>query len=105
MLVGDLRALDEASPSARLAAGEGRSGRDLLDLLSRIRAADPEEPFWRGVREMNADDGGLTVTFHEGIDPGLVRSGPQEVACHLFDTRALAAAEEAKRRASVEALG
>jgi peptide/nickel transport system ATP-binding protein len=104
-LVGDLDTLNEPSSRARLDAGTGHSGSDLLGLLDRIRAADPEEPFWRGVREMNADDRGLTVTFHEAIDPGLVPSGPQEVACHLFDPRALAAAEEAKRRASVEAVG
>jgi peptide/nickel transport system ATP-binding protein len=69
-----------------------------LGLLDRIRDADPEEPFWRGVREMRADDHGATVTFHDGIDPGLVQEGPQQVACHLHDPQALAAAEEAKRR-------
>jgi oligopeptide/dipeptide ABC transporter ATP-binding protein len=101
-LVGDLSALDEPSPLARLAAGTGHSGAELLDLLDRIRAGDPEEPFWRGVREVNADDRGVTVTFHKGIDPGLVPAAPQEVACHLYDPQALAEAEAAKNLTAVE---
>ena len=95
-LVGDLESLDEPTSSARLTAGTGHSGSELLDLLDRIRAADPQEPFWRGVRSMTADDDGVTVAFHEGIDPRLVPDGPQEVACHLFDPHALAAADEAR---------
>ena len=97
-LVGDLDTLNEPSSRARLNAGTGHSGSDLLGLLDRIRDADPEEPFWRGVREMTADDQGVTVHFHDGIDPALVPDAPQDVACHLYDPHALAAAEEAKSR-------
>lgn len=101
-IVGDLDTLDEPSSSARLEAGSGHSGRELLDLLTRIRVADPQEPFWRGVRELTPDDRGVTVRFHDGIDPGLVPDGRQEVACLLYDPQALVTAEGAsgERRAS-----
>ena len=91
-IVGDLDSLDQPSSSARLEAGSGHSGRELLELLTRIRVADPQEPFWRGVREMTPDDRGVTVRFHDGIDPGLVPDGRQEVACLLYDPQTLATA-------------
>ncbi|MGH2723442.1 MAG: ABC transporter ATP-binding protein [Actinomycetota bacterium] len=99
ILVGDLEALDQPSPTGRLPAGAGRSGAEALELLNRIREEDPDEQFWSGVRRMHADDHAVSVEFQEAIDPELVPAGEVEVACHLYDQRALDAAERAREHA------
>ena len=96
-LVGDLEALDAPSLTGRLPAGAGRSGADALELLNRIREEDPDEQFWSGVRRMHADDHAVSVEFQEAIDPELVSAGEVEVACHLYDQRALDAAERVRQ--------
>ena len=83
-VVGDLDALDEPRTSVLLPAGEGRSGSDVAELLERIRAEDPDEPFWRGVDALETREHGVEVTFHEGTDPRLRRSGGVDVACVLY---------------------
>jgi peptide/nickel transport system ATP-binding protein len=56
----------------------------MLAVLTRVRAADPEEPFWKGVQSMRADAGGVEIQWHEWREPKLVPSGPVEVECHLY---------------------
>jgi oligopeptide/dipeptide ABC transporter ATP-binding protein len=80
-LFGDLESLQE-SPDERLRVpGQGEA---MLAVLGRVRAADPEEPFWKGVQLMHADAGGVEIQWHEWREPRLVPSGPVEVECHLY---------------------
>jgi len=93
---------DPADPKrSRRGCPRGRDGREQtnLGLLNGIQNEEPDESFWTGVRAMDGD-GGATVAFNEPIDPELVRAGRVEVACHLYDERALEGAERA--RASAE---
>ncbi|MDQ4007434.1 MAG: ABC transporter ATP-binding protein [Actinomycetota bacterium] len=83
-IVGDLDALDAPEHHATVPAGSGRSGEDVAAMLERIRTEDPEEPLWKGVREMRAGDHGADVDFYDGEDPALRRAGGVEVACHLY---------------------
>lgn len=95
-LVGDLDTLDSPALEARLEAGRERTGTDLLHWLNQIEAQDPAEPFWTGVAARQADDTGVSVAFHDPIDPRLVPAGDVEVACHLYDKVALDAAAKAE---------
>ena len=97
---GDLGVLDAQGSKARLKAGRGRSGSDLLSLLERVRAEDPGEPFWTGVRSMEAGDGYVDVQWHEPVAPRPLPEGEVTVECHLYDEDALA---EAERRRLEEA--
>jgi peptide/nickel transport system ATP-binding protein len=83
-LFGDLDALDQAAPEVRLRAPGGRSADDMLALLERIRAEAPDEPFWKGVRRLEAVDGRLELDFNEPQEPQLVHSGDVDVECHLY---------------------
>ncbi len=65
----------------------------MVELLERMRTEDPDEPMWRGVRQITAADGGAEVHFHEPIEPRLLPSGDVQVECHLHDPEALAEAE------------
>lgn len=91
-LVGDLGAFDRAAYEIELPAG--RSAEELVEFLEKVRAEEPDEPFWKGVRGAETINGYVRVTFHEGIDPPLLPEGRVEVACHLFDPDALGRAEE-----------
>lgn len=97
-LVGDLEVLEEASQHAQLPAGAGGDGQALVRLVQKLRARDPDDPFWKGVRSVEAGQEGATVQFHPAVDPRLLPSGRVEVACHLYDGEALRQAEEARRR-------
>jgi len=94
-IVGDLEQMEEASPIARVAAGRGRSGRDVLEFLERVRGDDPTEPLWSGVRSMGADGDHAVVEFHDPIDPALLPHAGVQIACHLYD-------EDVKGRAASE---
>jgi oligopeptide/dipeptide ABC transporter ATP-binding protein len=83
-IMGDLDVLDVPGHTARLAAGSGRSGRDVAELLERIEAEVPDEPFWKGVAGRSVDDRGVTLTFHDGVDPILAPVDRAEVACLLY---------------------
>ena len=83
-LVGDLGALDRSSAEVRLPASRGRSANEMAALLERIRGEAPDEPFWRGVRRIEAVDGRLELDFHEPEAPLLAPSGEVEVECHLY---------------------
>jgi peptide/nickel transport system ATP-binding protein len=65
-------------------------------LLDDIKSADPNEPFWRGVRSVEPEPGGVRLDFNEPVDPALRDIGSVRVACHLHDPRfaALAAPVE-----------
>jgi oligopeptide/dipeptide ABC transporter ATP-binding protein len=90
--VGDLDVLERDALQIRL-----RGGEELLAVLERIRAEDPDEPFWSGVRRLAAADGHVEIEWWEPVDPRLLPTGPVEVECHLYDEEALA---EAERRRS-----
>jgi oligopeptide/dipeptide ABC transporter ATP-binding protein len=82
--VGSLEALDRASDVTQVPAGAG-GGTALLKMLEEMRAADPTEPFWKGVHSMRADESSVTVDFREGPEPRLVAADRVQVACHLYD--------------------
>ncbi|HET6560750.1 MAG TPA: ABC transporter ATP-binding protein [Marmoricola sp.] len=80
-LVGELDALDTPGKTATL--GTARTAVEVRALLDSIRAEDPEEPLWRGVKDVSEGPQGVTVTFHGGVDPALRLAGGVEVACIL----------------------
>jgi oligopeptide/dipeptide ABC transporter ATP-binding protein len=85
-LFGDLDALAKAAADSivRLPAQGGATGGDLHAILERVRKADPEEPFWKGVKRMTPDADGVEIEWNDGQEPRLVRSGSVEVECHLY---------------------
>ncbi len=93
-LVGDLDTLDAPTHSARLDAGRGHTGTELAEVLDRARSEDADEPLWRGVVDLTADDRGVTVEFEPGSDPILTQVGAVRVACHLHDDNAERAREQ-----------
>jgi peptide/nickel transport system ATP-binding protein len=94
-LIGDLRVLDEPSTRPRLGAHGGAT----LPLLDTMREESGDEPFWKGVRRMVADDGHVAIEMHEPVEPRLLPEGDVQVECHLYDEDALAEAE--RRRSEV----
>ena len=88
-IVGDLDSLDEPGETGRLRAGDGHTGRQVLELLERLRADAPDDPFWKGVAGIEALADEAVVRFHAGLEPRDVRSGATLVKCHLHDERAL----------------
>jgi peptide/nickel transport system ATP-binding protein len=99
--IGGLELLDTPSTTFRVAAGAGRSGGDVVALLESIRAADPEEPLWRGVRGIRAEAGHAEVELFDPIAPRLLDVGKSQVECHLYDPDALG--EAAERKATQDA--
>jgi peptide/nickel transport system ATP-binding protein len=95
-LFGDLGALDQPSPEVRLRASGGHGAEEMLALLERVRAEAPDEPFWRGVRRLEAVDGQLELDFHEPQTPQLVSAGGVDVECHLFGGYGMSAASVAQ---------
>jgi peptide/nickel transport system ATP-binding protein len=87
-IIGDLGALDRPSPQVRLPSPRGRRPEEVVALLERIRAEDPEEPFWRGVERLEASDTHVSLDFHEPREPRLEPVGDAEVSCHLYDASA-----------------
>jgi peptide/nickel transport system ATP-binding protein len=84
-LFGDLDSLAAANGTrVRVPARGDATGDDLLAILERVRASDPDEPFWTGVREMHPDTDALEIEWNEFREPRLVPSGPVEVECHLY---------------------
>jgi oligopeptide/dipeptide ABC transporter ATP-binding protein len=93
-IVGDLDDLDQPATTAYLKAGEGRTGGEVLELLERVRADTPDDPFWKGVAGIDAEAGHVEVRFHDGLEPRDVRAGEATVQCHLHDPEALERARE-----------
>lgn len=84
-LVARLDRVGAGEERVRLRAPVGRSGSELEELFRSMRADDPDDPLWRGVRDIASDGDGVVVTFRPGIDPALGPAGGVEVACHLHD--------------------
>ncbi|MFL5914695.1 MAG: ABC transporter ATP-binding protein [Gaiellaceae bacterium] len=87
-IIGDLDGLDSPSPVVRLAASRGRQPQEVVALLERIRAEDPQEPFWRGVDRLEATGTHVVLDFKPPQDPRLEPVGTVNVACHLYDSEA-----------------
>jgi oligopeptide/dipeptide ABC transporter ATP-binding protein len=83
-IVGDLDVLDRPSTEVRLAASHGRQPQEVVALLDRIRAEDPEEPFWRGVNRLEASGSHVALDFQLPQDPRLQPADDVSVACHLY---------------------
>jgi oligopeptide/dipeptide ABC transporter ATP-binding protein len=84
-LFGDLDSLAASNGVAvRVPARAGATGGDLLAILERARADDPDDPFWKGVRAIHPGADALEIEWNEPREPRLVRSGPVEVECHLY---------------------
>ena len=80
---------------ATLPAAHGHSDEDALRVLEELRAAAPEDPFWKGVAEVQPDASGARVRFHEPRVPRELDVDGVRVECHLHDPEALAAARAA----------
>ena len=65
-------------------AGSGKDPGELLAMLERIRAEEPDEPLWKGVKAMTAEAHGVRVTFEPGIDPPLYETDGSRAACLLY---------------------
>ena len=99
-VIGDLDLLDDPRPEARVSAAGGCSGAEVRDVLERLRADAPEDPFWTGVREIETGPQEVVVHFHEPLVPREVMAGQAQVLCHLHDPDALARAEQLRAGAS-----
>ena len=91
-LVGDLDVLGKPATRARVPVPRDGEPGALLAMLEGARAESPDEPFWSGVESLTTVDGGVEVTWQDPIEPHLRRVGDVEVACHLHDPEARAAA-------------
>jgi peptide/nickel transport system ATP-binding protein len=87
-VIGGLDGLDAPSALALLPCASGRRPTEVAALLEEHRAANPDDPFWKGVVATEERRAGVAVRFHEGVDPVLGPVGddtpPVEVACHLY---------------------
>jgi oligopeptide/dipeptide ABC transporter ATP-binding protein len=95
-VIASLESLDEPAMSAVLEPASGHSPREILEVIHRLRADAPDDPFWKGVAEVAERGGAVTIRFHDGLDPRDVESGHSRLQCHLYDPDALAAAEAAR---------
>ncbi len=77
---GDLSALDRSATTIRLPS----AGADALQVLEAMRAEDPAEPFWTGVRVMREIGAALEIEWHDAQEPKLRPVGDVSVECHLF---------------------
>jgi peptide/nickel transport system ATP-binding protein len=89
-IVGDLDDLDKATTAAVVPAGSGHRGEDVAALIDKIKGEQPDDPLWKGVREIRPESGGVAVDFREDyVDPSLYDApGGVSVACllHAPDT-------------------
>jgi peptide/nickel transport system ATP-binding protein len=95
--IGDLASLDEPGLEARVEAAGGFDGADVREILDRLGAEAPGDPFWKGVRDVETGSGEVIVRFHEPLEPREVEAGRARVLCHLHDEAALARARELAR--------
>jgi oligopeptide/dipeptide ABC transporter ATP-binding protein len=96
-LVGDLDALDAPTTDCVLPAGAGRPGEDAVEVLERMRAGAPDDPFWKGVAAIEVEPTGARVRFNEYLDPRDVEADGIRVQCHLHDPEAMRRAEALRR--------
>jgi oligopeptide/dipeptide ABC transporter ATP-binding protein len=97
--IGDLDLLDEPGAEARLVAATGHDGEEVREIVDRLRQDAPDDPFWKGVREVETRPGEVAVHFHEPLEPREVAADRARVLCHLHDPEALAQAEPLRRSA------
>ena len=95
-VIEDLSVLDAPATSARLPARSGASGAEVLGIVEAMRAENPEDPFWRGLRRVEAGDGHVDVEWNDPVEPRPLPVGDSLVECHLYDEEALAQAEAAR---------
>jgi oligopeptide/dipeptide ABC transporter ATP-binding protein len=84
-LAASVDKVGEGAEQVRLTPPTGRSGVDLKALFDAMRDDQPDDPLWKGVREVATDGNAVVVEFRPGIDPALLRTDHVEVACHLHD--------------------
>ena len=65
-----------------------------------MRAEEPDARIWKGVREIEAVQGGARVQFHEGLEPRRLSANGVEVECHLYDEERRCGARRNTRRKS-----
>lgn len=83
-MIANLDELERPGHRARLEPRGAYSADDLLDLVRRVRDADPDEPLWRGVTRMEVSGSAVEIDFEPGADPSLRPADGVEVACHLY---------------------
>jgi peptide/nickel transport system ATP-binding protein len=84
-LIGKADSLERAGVRAHLPAGTGHTGQDVAGFLDAIRADNPREPLWSGVRDVRREETGVTVDFRDDfVDPPLYQVGEQQVACLAY---------------------
>jgi len=83
-IVGDLDVLSTPATSVKLPTRGGAKGADLLHILEHVRASDPGEPFWKGLRHMHAGEDFVEIEWNEPREPVLVEAGRVQVECHLY---------------------
>ena len=93
-IVGDLDVLREPTTRARVPVGRRADAGALMRLLDGLRAEDPDEPFWKGVRRITPGPDYVEIEWHEPLVPRLLESGEAQVECHLYDEEALRRARE-----------
>ena len=94
---GSLDPLDVPATSARIEPASGHSPVEVADIIERLRTDAPDDPFWKGVAAIEAEDAAVSIRFHERLEPRDVQAGESRLQCHLYDEKALAAAEAARR--------
>jgi oligopeptide/dipeptide ABC transporter ATP-binding protein len=76
---------EHEAQTALLRSGRG-AGEDEVELLSRVREADTEEPLWSGLEDVRAENGKVRLQFATRHEPHLqpVEDSHVEVSCHLY---------------------
>jgi oligopeptide/dipeptide ABC transporter ATP-binding protein len=83
-MIANLDDLDQAADAIVLKPTRSTSVEEVIELLTEIKSAGPDEPLWRGVRTIEREADAVAMRFHEGEDPRLRPAGGVEVACHLY---------------------
>ncbi len=94
-VIGSLDALDVPATSARIEPAAGRTPAEVVEIIERLRADAPDDPFWKGVATVEVESSAVSVRFHEGLEPRDVHADGSRLQCHLYDEEALAAARRA----------
>ena len=92
-LVGDLDELDVPATEAILEPGAEASPEDAGSMIGRLKAQDPDDPFWKGVENSNVEEDGAHLRFHQPVEPRTLEVGGAIVECHLHDPEAIEAAK------------
>jgi peptide/nickel transport system ATP-binding protein len=95
-VIASLDPLDQPAMTARVEAAAGHTGKDVAGIIERLRADEPDDPFWKGVAETSVEGNTVTIRFHDGLEPRDLQVGESRLECHLYDQEALAAAEAAR---------